>query len=209
MHRVACFATVGQTRRVVGDDRERLTALMVALLARYVVGAFARSAIFEWRGRRNLCDRCAPGRIDPERLTESGPESGEGHARLCLRRARWRSSVASHDAVATTRYRVFAVVGMSLRSGATAAWDSGTGAPTRYLHCPRCRLSIRPRAISLHLIHCPRCVARSRTLVELFASPLPAERLHSDSGTSPLDGRWATSPRTRSRAGARPLDDDR
>ena len=47
-----------------------------------------------------------------------------------------------------------------------------------YLHCPRCRLCIRRRAISLHGVHCPRCVARSRTPVELVASPRPAERLH-------------------------------
>ena len=77
---------------------------------------------------------------------------------------------------------------------AAAAWGSGAGGPTRYLHCPRCRLSIRPRATSMHMIHCPRCVARSRTLVDLFASPLPAERLHRDNGTSPLKGRGATPP---------------
>ena len=33
--------------------------------------------------------------------------------------------------------------------------------------------------------------------------------VHSNSGTSPLEGRRATSPRTRGRAGARPLDEDR
>ena len=75
---------------------------------------------------------------------------------------------------------MLSVVGMSPDVGSAAASNSGAAAPTRYLHCPRCRLSIRPRATSLHVIHCPRCVARSRTLVELFASPLPAERLHSD-----------------------------
>lgn len=55
-------------------------------------------------------------------------------------------------------------------------------APARYLNCPRCRLSIRPRAMSLQLVHCPRCSARTNTLVELFASPLPAERLYSGEG---------------------------
>ena len=65
---------------------------------------------------------------------------------------------------------------------ALATRASGAQAPGRYLTCPRCRLSIRPRALSPHLVHCPRCAARSRTLVELFASTLPAERLYSGQG---------------------------
>lgn len=65
-----------------------------------------------------------------------------------------------------------------------SARDGGRGArgPVRYLTCPRCRLSIRPRAPSLHLVHCPRCAARANTLVELFASTLPAERLYGGGG---------------------------
>lgn len=65
-----------------------------------------------------------------------------------------------------------------------AGHDAGRGAdaPVRYLSCPRCRLSIRPRALSPHLVHCPRCAARTSTVVELFASPLRAERLYSGEG---------------------------
>ena len=47
-----------------------------------------------------------------------------------------------------------------------------------YLNCPRCGLSIIPRAAWLQVEHCPRCLARSRTLVELFASPLPTAELY-------------------------------
>ena len=47
-----------------------------------------------------------------------------------------------------------------------------------YLNCPRCGLSIAPRAEWLQIEHCPRCLARSRTLVELFASTLPTEALY-------------------------------
>jgi hypothetical protein len=60
--------------------------------------------------------------------------------------------------------------------------SSGAEAPVQYLTCPRCRLSIKPRSPSLQMIHCPRCVARTRTLVELFASTLPAEQLYSGEG---------------------------
>jgi hypothetical protein len=47
------------------------------------------------------------------------------------------------------------------------------------LYCPRCRLSITPRARWLALEHCPRCVARTRTLVTLLPSdaPLPASNV--------------------------------
>ena len=58
----------------------------------------------------------------------------------------------------------------------------GAKAPVRYLNCPRCRLSIRPRALSPRVVHCPRCTARTGALVELFASTLPAERLYRGEG---------------------------
>lgn len=53
-----------------------------------------------------------------------------------------------------------------------------TQAPRVYLNCPRCGLTIAPKADWLAIEHCPRCVARYHTLVSLFASTLPkAERL--------------------------------
>jgi hypothetical protein len=54
--------------------------------------------------------------------------------------------------------------------------------------CPRGRPSIRPRALSLQLVHSPHCTARTSTLVELFASTLPAERLDGSEGAR---DRWA------------------
>jgi hypothetical protein len=42
------------------------------------------------------------------------------------------------------------------------------------LYCPRCRLSITPRAHWLAIEHCPRCVARTRTLVTLLPSDASA-----------------------------------
>lgn len=47
-----------------------------------------------------------------------------------------------------------------------------------HLNCPRCGLTIRPRAPWLTIEHCPRCLARSRTPVALFASTLPAAELN-------------------------------
>ena len=60
-------------------------------------------------------------------------------------------------------------------------------ASAQYLNCPRCRLSIRRRGLALHMIHCPRCVARTRTLVELFASTLPADQLYGGAATPVSD----------------------
>ena len=68
-----------------------------------------------------------------------------------------------------------------------------------YLNCPRCGLSMVPRADWMGIEHCPRCLARSRTLVELFASPLPPEELYED-GLAPCvaypgDDREGSEPR--------------
>ncbi len=51
---------------------------------------------------------------------------------------------------------------------------------TPYLNCPRCGLSIALRVRWLAIKHCPRCVARSRTIVELFSSQLPAPVLYGE-----------------------------
>jgi hypothetical protein len=53
-----------------------------------------------------------------------------------------------------------------------------------FLNCPRCGLSIKPRARGLAIEHCPRCLARARVPVTLFSSPLPTAELYSD-GTAP------------------------
>ena len=64
------------------------------------------------------------------------------------------------------------------RSGVIRALDPsrGTDGPL-FLNCPRCGLSIRVRAPWLAVEHCPRCLARARTPVRLFFSPLSAEGL--------------------------------
>jgi hypothetical protein len=54
--------------------------------------------------------------------------------------------------------------------------DARPSAP--YLNCPRCGLSIEVRSRWLAIRHCPRCVARTRTVVELFSSGLPADALY-------------------------------
>jgi hypothetical protein len=45
-----------------------------------------------------------------------------------------------------------------------------------FLNCPRCGLTIKPRAPWLASRFCPRCLARSQSVVELFSSALPGER---------------------------------
>jgi hypothetical protein len=55
----------------------------------------------------------------------------------------------------------------------------------RYLNCPRCGLTVRPRADWLDVEHCPRCIARRREAVRMFASALPLSELYAD-GPGPL-----------------------
>ena len=45
------------------------------------------------------------------------------------------------------------------------------------LSCPRCGLSIRPKASWLTVEHCPRCIARARIPVKLLSWTLPAGEL--------------------------------
>jgi hypothetical protein len=65
---------------------------------------------------------------------------------------------------------------------------SGSRAATRpsapYLNCPRCGLSIEVRSRWLAIRHCPRCIARTRTVVELFGSGLPADARHGSDALS-------------------------
>src|SRR5947209_20312566 len=52
------------------------------------------------------------------------------------------------------------------------------GAGTLHLNCPRCGLTITPKADWLTIEHCPRCIARSGLPVRLFASTLPTDELY-------------------------------
>ncbi len=62
-----------------------------------------------------------------------------------------------------------------------------------FLNCPRCRLSLEMRSRWTAIRHCPRCLGRTRTLVELFSSPLAADVLYADS----LRPRGAVGPEAR------------
>jgi hypothetical protein len=68
-----------------------------------------------------------------------------------------------------------------MRNPATRA-AAANGNRADYLNCPRCGLTITPRADWLCIEHCPRCIARRRVLVKLFASALPAAELYSATG---------------------------
>jgi DoxX-like family len=50
--------------------------------------------------------------------------------------------------------------------------------------CPRCGLTIEPRARWLTIEHCPRCLARARIPVRMFSSPLSSAELYAD-GSAP------------------------
>ena len=52
------------------------------------------------------------------------------------------------------------------------------GARAIHLNCPRCGLTITPRALWLTIEHCPRCIARNGLAVSLFASTLPTAELY-------------------------------
>jgi hypothetical protein len=56
----------------------------------------------------------------------------------------------------------------------TGSDDPDAGGSGSCLRCPRCGLSIRPRASWLTIEHCPRCIARDRTPVKLLSYPPPA-----------------------------------
>ena len=49
-----------------------------------------------------------------------------------------------------------------------------------FLICPRCGLTIRPKASWPALRHCPRCLARSHAAVDMFASTMPAASLYDE-----------------------------
>jgi hypothetical protein len=67
----------------------------------------------------------------------------------------------------------------------TAATTSQERPGPSHLNCPRCGLTIVPRVSWLAIRHCPRCLARTRTVVEMFSSRLPAEVLYAE-GSLPL-----------------------
>jgi hypothetical protein len=56
-----------------------------------------------------------------------------------------------------------------------------------YLDCPRCGLTIKPRADWLTIEHCPRCLARRHVVVSMFASTRPADELYAHDLLSTLD----------------------
>jgi hypothetical protein len=56
----------------------------------------------------------------------------------------------------------------------TSSDDQAASGSASFLKCPRCGLSVTPRASWLTIEHCPRCIARDRTPVKLIRSPLPA-----------------------------------
>lgn len=57
-----------------------------------------------------------------------------------------------------------------------------------FLNCPRCGLSIRPKARGSKIEHCPRCMARASIQVKLFSSRLPPAELYRE-GSAPHAGR--------------------
>jgi sporulation protein YlmC with PRC-barrel domain len=58
-----------------------------------------------------------------------------------------------------------------------AAFNPAAELPS--LTCPRCGLSLEIRS-RLAIRYCPRCLGRSRSLIELFSSPLAVGALHPD-----------------------------
>jgi hypothetical protein len=58
---------------------------------------------------------------------------------------------------------------------------------TSFRICPRCGLSIKPRAGWLTVEYCPRCIARARIPVRLSTTPLPSSELDRD-GFEPNTG---------------------
>jgi hypothetical protein len=47
-----------------------------------------------------------------------------------------------------------------------------------YFNCPRCGLTILPKADCLTVEHCPRCLAQRHAVVSMFSSTLPSHELY-------------------------------
>lgn len=60
-------------------------------------------------------------------------------------------------------------------------------AGTIHLNCPRCGLTITPKASWLTIEHCPRCIARSGLAVSLLASTLPTDKPYAAEATPGAD----------------------
>ena len=58
------------------------------------------------------------------------------------------------------------------REAAAAATRATARALSSQLDCPRCGLTIEPRAPWLAIRYCPRCLARSHRIVELSQSAI-------------------------------------
>ncbi len=58
------------------------------------------------------------------------------------------------------------------REAAAAARRATARALSSQLDCPRCGLTIEPRAPWLAIRYCPRCLARSHRIVELSQSAI-------------------------------------
>ena len=71
-----------------------------------------------------------------------------------------------------------------------------------FLNCPRCGLSLRPRAGWSTIEHCPRCMARARIPITLFVSPLPTIELYREGfapgARSPATDQASRAPENRS-----------
>jgi hypothetical protein len=77
----------------------------------------------------------------------------------------------------------------SAGAGALAMREDQARAGESFLNCPRCGLTIKPRAPWLAVRFCPRCLARSQSVVELFSSALPAEALYAEGSAPRADRR--------------------
>lgn len=67
--------------------------------------------------------------------------------------------------------------------------DNRVSKAQSFLNCPRCRLSLKPKAAWLSVEYCPRCIARSGIPVRLFPSALPAAELYHESALPSADHR--------------------
>jgi Zn-finger nucleic acid-binding protein len=57
---------------------------------------------------------------------------------------------------------------------------SNPGPAAPYRNCPCCGLSIHTRRPRVAITYCPRCLGRTRTIVELFSSRMPADTLYAN-----------------------------
>jgi len=75
----------------------------------------------------------------------------------------------------------------ALRQAPPPGGKTGLPGAVTHLHCPRCGLTITPKADWLVVDYCPRCLARRHVVMRMFGSTLTADELYAPNSRAGRD----------------------